>query len=273
MKLPRTFKQLIKFALDNYFISIFLACIAFVVLVSGYKLFFTKSTYVYVRVKMGQGLWWASTQKPSLWFIKNIKKGDVQTDLMGKPIAEILSAQYYPTYISNQYDVYLLMKLQVSGNKKTGKYNFNRSSIGVGAPVDFEFSSSQFSGTIIDLRTQPIKDKYIDKIVYLSKPFAYTWEYDGIKVSDKFFDGEENVIEIIDKYSGEYTSITSSNKNIVDQSSPQTRQGITVKLKLKGKIIDGKFVFGDDQIVSPGKIIYLSTDNFSFTDYLVSKVE
>jgi len=270
-------KKLYRFALDNYFISIFFACIAFVVLVSGYKLFFTKPTYVYVKVKMGQGLWWTLTQKPSLWFIKNIKKGDVQTDLLGKPIVEILSIRYYPTYLINQYDVYLTMRLQVSGNKKTGKYNFNRSTIGVGAPVDFEFLSSQFSGTIIDLEPQPIKNKYVDKIVYLSKPFAYTWEYDGIKVGDKFFDGEENVIEILDKFSGEYTEYTSvilsSNKNIVDQSSPQTRQEVTIKLKLKGKVVDGKFVFGDDQVISPGKIVYLSTDNFSFTDYLVSGIE
>jgi len=273
MNLGKLIKKFWKFAIDNYFITIFLTCIAFVLLVSAYKLFISKPTYVYVRVKMGQGLWWASTNKPSMWFIKNIKKGDVQTDLVGALTSEILSVRYYPILYPNQYDVYLTIKLKVSGNKKTGKYNFNRSTIGVGAPVDFEFPSSQFSGTIVDLATQPIKDKYIDKIVYLSKPFAYTWEYDGIKAGDKFFDGEENVIEILDKFSGEYTSITSSNKNIVDQSSPQTRQGITVKLKLKGKIVDGKFVFGDDQVISPGKIVYLSTDNFSFTDYLVSKVE
>ncbi|MEK7597035.1 MAG: hypothetical protein AAB441_00125 [Patescibacteria group bacterium] len=273
MNLGKLLKKLWKFALDNYFISIFLACIAFVILVSAYKLFFTKPTYVYVRVKMGQGLWWASTQKPSLWFIKNIKKGDVQTDLMGKPIAEILSVKYYPTYISNQYDVYLVMKLQVSGNKKTGKYNFARSTIGVGAPVDFEFPSSQFSGTIIDLSIQPIKDKYIDKIVYLSKPFAYSWEYEAIKIGDKFFDGEENVIEILDKSSGEEFSINSSYKGVIDQSFSQTRRDVMIKIKIKGKITDNKFVFGNDQIISPGKTVYLSTDNFSFTDYLVSKVE
>jgi len=272
MKLPKILKKLTKFALDNYFILIFFACIAFVALVSFYKLFISKPSYVYVRVKMGQGLWWASTQKPSMWFIKNIKKGDVQTDLLGKPVAEILSVRYYPTYLANQYDVYLMMKLTVSGNKKTGKYNFNRSSIGVGAPVDFEFPSLQFSGTIIDLATQPIKDKYIDKIVYLSKPFAYTWEYDSIKLGDKFFDGEENVIEVLDKSTGEYTSVLTPNKSIIEQTT-QVRQGINVKLKIRGRVEDNKFIFGNEQVVAPGKTIYLATDNFSFTDYLVSKIE
>jgi len=273
MKLPKTLKKLYRFCLDNYFIIIFLACIGFVGLVSFYKLFISKPTFVYVRVKMGQGLWWASTQKPSLWFVKNIKKGDVQTDLLGKPIAEILSVRYYPTYLANQYDVYLTMKLQVSGNKKTGKYNFNRSSIGVGAPVDFEFPSSQFSGTIVDLTSLPIKDKYIDKVVYLSKPFAYVWEYDGIKIGDKFFDGEENVIEVLDKSAGETMSLSSSYKSIIDQSFSQTRRDVMVKVKIKGKIADDKFVFGNDQVVALGKYIYLSTDNFNFTDYIVAGVE
>ncbi|MEK7110163.1 MAG: hypothetical protein AAB876_02985, partial [Patescibacteria group bacterium] len=150
---------------------------------------------------------------------------------------------------------------------------FARSTIGVGAPVDFEFPSSQFSGTIIDLSIKPIKDKYIDKIVYLSKPFAYSWEYEAIKIGDKFFDGEENVIEILDKSSGEEFSINSSYKGVIDQSFSQTRRDVMIKIKIKGKISDGKFVFGNDQIISPGKTVYLSTDNFSFTDYLVSKVE
>src|SRR3989338_8348156 len=109
MNLGKLMKKFTKFAIDNYFISIFLACIAFVVLVSAYKLFFVKPTFVYAKVKVGQGLWWASTQKPSLWFVKNIKKGDIQTDLLGEPTAEILSVRYYPTVFPNQYDVYLTM--------------------------------------------------------------------------------------------------------------------------------------------------------------------
>lgn len=273
MKVERSFKKLYKFCLDNYFIIIFLACIGFVGLVSFYKLFISKPTFVYVRVKMGQGLWWASTQKPSLWFIKNIKKGDVQTGLTGKPIVKILSVRYYPTYNSNQYDVYLTMKLQVSGNKKTGKYNFNRSSIGVGAPVDFEFPASQFSGTIVDMTSLPIKDKYIEKTVYLTKPYAYTWEYDGIKIGDKFFDGEENVIEILDK-SAEETSVSFlPNRSIISSSLTQIRNNILIKIKIKGKIADDKFVFGNDQVVALGKYIYLSTDNFNFTDYIVAGMD
>lgn len=265
-------KKLWKFILDNYFISIFFACISFVVFVSAYKLFLTKPTYVYVKVKMGQGLWWASTQKPSLWFIKNIKKGDVQTDLIGKPLAEILSLQYYPTYNLNQYDVYLILKLKVTGNRKTGKYNFNRSTIGVGAPIDFEFPSSQFSGTITELSNNPIKDKYVEKIVYILKTLALAWEYDGIKIGDKFFDGTENIVEILDKSTTEYPSTITPDKYFFDTFS-QNRSDIVVKLKLKGKIIDDRFIFGEDQIVNLGQPLIVSTNNFFFSYFNVLKIE
>lgn len=80
-------KKIWKLAIGNYFISIFLAVIIFVGFVSVFKLFFTKPTYVYVKVKMGQGLWWASTAKPSLWFVKSLNKGETERDLMGNPTA------------------------------------------------------------------------------------------------------------------------------------------------------------------------------------------
>ena len=87
-------KKLWRFAVNNYFISIFLAAIAFVGVVSIYKLFFVQPTFVYAKVKVGQGLWWATTQRPSFWFVEALKKGVMETDLTGEPIAEIKDVLY-----------------------------------------------------------------------------------------------------------------------------------------------------------------------------------
>jgi hypothetical protein len=265
-------KKIIHFLIDNYFLSIFFACIAFVALVSFYKLFIAKPTYVYAKVKVGQGLWWASTQKPSIWFVKNFKKGDQELDLTGRPIAEILSVRYYPTYISNQYDVYLLMKLKVS-KMGSGKYNFKRSAIGVGAPVDFEFPKVQFSGTIIELSEKPIKEKYQEKTIYVLKSFAYPWEYEAIKIGDQYFDGQENVAEVLEKQTTDEANVLVPYKSIIPQSFFQTRQQIIIKLKLKGQIKDNQFVFAEEQIIAPGKTINLATQNFQFQDFVITKLE
>ncbi|MCL4364046.1 hypothetical protein M1328_02290 [Patescibacteria group bacterium] len=273
--MPKLIQKLWKFALKNYFVSIFLACVAFVIFVASYKLFFSKPTYVFVKVKMGQGLWWASTQKPSLWFVKSIKKGATEKDLLGQPIATIQTVRYYPSTVSyNQYDVYLDIKLKVTGNKKTGVYSFNRSTIGVGAPIDLEFPSSQFSGTITEMSTRPLNDRYVEKTVYLVKYFGYPWEYDGIQVGDKFYDGQENAVEIIDKSAVSHNSIANPSTYFTSETYPQSRDDIYLTTKLKGQVIDGKFVFGEEQIVDIGKTLYLSTDRYSFNnDYQVYRIE
>ncbi len=275
-------KKITRWLINNYFLSIFFASIAFVGVVSVYKLFFVKPTYIYVKVKVGQGLWWASTQKPSLWFVQSFEKlkKDQEKDLTGQPVAQVLSVRYYPTYIPNQYtyipnqyDVYLTMKLKVTKMGKVGKYNFKRSAIGVGSPVDFEFPSAQFSGTIIALSENPFKEKYIEKIVYITKLAAYSFEYDSIQLNDRYFDGEDWVVEVLDKEGGEIANLIPVARSLINPNLTQTRQNIVVKLRLKGKVDNNNFIFGEEQIIAPGKTINLSTNNFQFNDYVIAKVE
>ena len=273
MNLAKIIKKLWKFAIDNYFISIFLAAIAFVGVVSVYKLFLTKPTYVYAKVKVSQGLWWAATQKPSIWFLKAIKKGDAETDLVGKLVAEILSVRYYPWYGSDQFDVYLTLKLKVSKNKKTGKYNFKRSTIGVASPIDLEFPSVQFSGTIIDLSEKPFKDAYIEKTITLTKKNAYPWEYDAIQIRDSYSDGGETVFTIFDKTATETRSLTEDAYGNYPVLNPEQKKYIIVKAKIKLRQVEDQLFFGPEQKIILGKTLNISTNNFTFNDYTISKVE
>ena len=66
-------RRLWKFAIVNYFITIFLP----VFFLSASFLctnFLCKDIYAYTRVKVSQGLWWANTAKPSIWMLKAFKK-------------------------------------------------------------------------------------------------------------------------------------------------------------------------------------------------------
>jgi hypothetical protein len=278
MKLRKIIKKLWRFAVGNYFVSIFFACIVFVVFVSAYKLFFTKPTFIYVKVKMGQGLWWASTGKTPIWFIKGLKKGDVEKDLIGNSSAEILSVRYYPwTYNQNQYDVYVDLKLKVTGDKKTGKYNFNRSTIGVGVPIDLEFPSSQFSGTIIDISEKPFKKKYIEKIVSLIKASGYNkdfpFPYENIVIGDKYFDGEDYVFEVLDKkLQKQIWTVTNNLTGQLYEREVETSQGIIIKAKIKVKEVDKYLVYGEDQIVSLNRNLNISTSR-AYGDYTIIGIE
>ncbi len=274
-----SWRRLWRFATDNYFISIFVAVIIFVGFVSVFKLFFTKPSYVYTKVKVGQGLWWASTQRPSIWFVNAIKEHETQKDLLGQPSSQILEVRYYPYYASSQFDIYVTLKLKVTGNKKTGEYSFNRSTIGVGSPIDLEFPTTQFSGTITDLNERPFVEQYVTKTVTLTKQYAYPWEFDQIKIGDSYFDGKDTVFTVLDKTVSDTNQYlpteTSSNfpYTVINPSQTLTRKYITIKVRVKLRKVDNQLVFGEEQIVTLGKNISIATPSFTYQDYQITDVE
>jgi hypothetical protein len=282
-------KKIWKFAKKNYFITASFAVILFVGIVSFYKLFAAKPTYVYTKVKLGQGLWWSLQIRPNIWFATSLKKGDKEYDLLGKPAAEILGVKYYPYYYPDQYDVYLTVRLKTSYNKKSDKYLFKRSSVSVGAPIELEFSSAQVSGTVIDLSSKEFADKYIEKTIYLTKKSAYPWEYDAIKIGDKYFDGENNVFEILGKSASDNPSLSvdrfsvndyiPSTENlgpaypVIPEVIPEGKKYIVVKAKILVKEKNNQLLFGEEQTIRPGKLFNLFTSNFAFNDFVVGKIE
>jgi hypothetical protein len=174
-----------------------------------------------------------------------------------------------------QYDVYITAMLKVSQLGKSGKYNFNRSTIGIGAPIDFEFSKVQFSGTITELSERPLNENYIEKTVYLTKKYASQLEYQDIKVGDEYSNGQEVIFKILEKSAGDINEL-----NIIDRSDSETvdllsekRLTIFVKATIKVKKTDGKLIFAEEQMVVPQNRFIISTENFVFKDFFVSKIE
>lgn len=252
-------KKLFYFIKKNYFLLIFAFVILFVTLFSFYKLFITKPTYIYAKVKLGQGLWWASTVEPPLWLVNSL---NVRSD---NPNIKITKINYYPYLVSgtntqsinqynDQYNVYLTLKLRVTINKSGSTYYFNRSEIAIGSPIDLAFSNTQVSGVIIAYSKQPIIDKLVDKIIFLTKNDPDRWEYEAIKIGDYYFDGENKAFEILSK------EISGDNS-------------LTVKAKIKMKEINNRLVFGEDRVITVGKKINIFTNNFSFDNYLVSRID
>jgi len=243
----------------NYLLVIFFGIVSFVFLISVYRLFYSKPTYIYVKVKIGQGYWWASTNNPSTWLIDSIKKGNKQYDTIGKKVAEILSSQYYPifsvgvnTQFYDQYRTYLTLKLKVSGNNKFG-YSFQRSAIAVGSPIDFDFPSAQFSGTVIQLSNKPIVEKLVKKTVYLTKKSNDPDEFNSIKIGQNYFDGENEVIKIMDKY--------------FDGTN------ITIKALFKLKEKNNQFILGEEEVIAKNKVLGFMVSDLLLYNFTVEKIE
>ncbi len=275
-------KKTLTFFQKNYFFLILLSSFFFIGFFSFWKTFFAKPTYIYAKVQISQGLWWTQTNRSPVFFIKNLKTGLEEKNFLGETIAQVLSVRYYPLNDfnlnnPNQHDIYLLIKLKVN-KSKTNHYNFKRSNIAVGSPVDFEFPQIQFSGTIIDLSETPFKDNLVEKIIYLEKPYGYSWEADQIKINDYYFDGQEKVFQIIDKnVSNNINSFNIgrflTNNFFVNPEDISDYKLIKIKAKIKLKKEKNYFIFGEEQIIKPGGTLNIETNNFYFQDYLITNLE
>lgn len=274
-------KKALKLITNNLFIFLVISGVIFAVFISVSKALFSKPNYVYARIKVSQGLWWANTSRPQIWLIAPLKKGVMESNLLGEPTAEIQSVTYYPWFDqpTSQYNAFMNVKLRVSGGGKQNSYQYNRSTLSVGSAVDFEFPTVSLSGTVIELSNSPLKNDYQEKIVVLSKSYALDWEYEDIKMGDKYFDGEDVVFEIVDKSAvDEYSSILNfdqvyTGSAVSATSFPQIRKRITIKAKIKVKKINGYYVFGEEQVVATGKEFLLALPSVILDNYRIISIQ
>lgn len=268
-------KKLITFAKKNYIIILFGLIIFFVGCVILFKFLTQEKETVYVKVKVSQGLWWASTLKPSIWLADSLQKGDVEVNLSGKPIVEILEVRKYPlaiSYSAEQYEVFLTVKLKANYNANTQKYSFKRSNLTIGGPIEFEFQNSAITGTVTDISDKPIENQYEEKIVTLQKEFAQEWEYDAIIEGDIYSDGEEIIIEVLGKNVVERYDVANSLRNNFPVATGRL-VNITTTLKMKLKKQDNTYLFREELPIVRGRRINLSLANFVLNDFVITGIE
>lgn len=267
------YSLLVEFSKKNLVVILIVACILLVGAISIYRLYVQKTQFIYVKVKVSQGYWWATTQKPNMWYIKAIQQAKEEKDVIGEPLATVMRVAYYPWYGSNSFDIFVTLRIKVTKIGKTGVYSFKRETIGVSSPIDFEFEKVQFTGTIVTMSEKPIVPTTTNKVVYLSKKYTYPWEYDAIHIGDYFNDGNTNVIEILDKAKGDTNEVIVNEGGRLVSNETEEYRYISLKIKMRVREDGGQVFYGDEIIVSPGRSLGFVTNGFTFNDYVVSKIE
>lgn len=249
-------------------IIILLIVIAFIILL---KFLFHKTDTVYVRAKVSQGYWWATTAKPQYWLVNAIKKGDKEISSGSSPKGEIISVRYYPWYDTDQFNIYVILKLKAQKNNKTGQYTYNRTQLSSGAPIDFELSNAEVSATIMEVSDRPINNKLVEKEVVLNKSFAEPWEYDAIQIGDKFYDGEDTVFEVIGKSEKPAnTAYTRTSEVPIITSEKPVNIDITVRMKF---LQDHGQLYYQEFPLQVGRKLDVRTPDTIYTQYFVKSVK
>lgn len=271
MNLKRRAREVIKWGRANYILVLFGLFVLFVSIVGLLRLLSREHQYLYIKVKVSQGLWWASSQRPSVWYLQSIKKGDKEFSLTGRPIAEVIDVRSFPWWSSDQFDVYLTLKLEAEKNERLHSYTYKREPLTIASPIDFDFPSTAINSTVIAISEQPFSEQYVERTVTLSKSAAYLWEYDAILTGDIFSDGQETRAEIVSKSSAPSSSLSRDQNNY--SGIMEQRRNITVKMKMKLKEQKGEYFLGEDQDIKVGKAINIATQKFYFDQYIVENIE
>lgn len=271
-------KKIKKYLRKHYLIALVLFGVLFAVGFSSVRSIIREPTYIYVKIKVGQGLWWAATSRPNIWIANGIQRGEITYGQFGNPKAEILRVRRYPTGFSSQYDVYVTLKLAATYNEKNGEYNYDRSILSIGSPIAVQFTTINLTGSVMELSPRPFEEKYEDRIIYLVNKGGYatdfTYRYDSIQAGDKYYDGEETVFEVLEK---------SLEKNILVEGNDITstfyegeissNQNIVVKARIKVQKRADYLLYGEENIVNANAFIPIATHNYLFENFNVRKIE
>lgn len=265
-------KKILKILRKNLIVTIFFACILFVGLVVLSRAFLAKQNYIYLKVKVGSGFWWTAS-RPPMWYVSSIKEGEQEKDFLGRTTAQVLDKKYYPYFESNQYDIYLTVKVLVSFSQKSNLYSYKRSTIAVGSPVEFDFPSIIVTGAVIAMQPGPFKEKYVDRVVTITKRSAFPWEFMSLPIGDKYTDGKQTVLEVVDKKAIGTTNIAADNYGNMNSGIVDDKQYISVRVKARLKEENGNLFYGEEQLIAVGKLVNFITDNYNFRDFTVSGIE
>lgn len=249
------------------------------VVLGATKLFTSKPDYIYTKVKVSQGLWWASVTRPNIWYLDSLEPNEQELGLGDKPIATLLSFTYYPyiqdlrnTNAETSYNIYLKLKLQVT-KRQNGELIYKRESLGVGSPIEVNLPTTKLTGTVIEISNNPIEEKFVKKTIYLTGLNAFPWEYESIKVGDTYNDGQQEIFRVLEKSSLDTKVLA---YDIIGNNLPniqESRKYVSIKAETVLKEKNGRLLLGEEQEILVGMPFNLVTQNYNYSNLVISKVE
>lgn len=269
-------KKWIKLSRKYYLVPILAVILIFVGIFVLYKIINGNSIYYYAKVQVSYPASYFS--KPDFWLVNSLMQSGKQYSVFGSTEAKLLGIRYYPNTDGTSFNIYLNVELNGGYDKKTKQYTFQRTQIGVGSPITLNFSSTQLYGTVIDLSPVPFNEKYVKKTITLVERGSYYEDdpsaYNDIQVGEKYFDGENNIFQIIGK---------SHEKNIIPVANILTGQAYSAQITateniiIKAKIMvlqkDNQLIFAGNQILRTGSKFMFSTSNFDFSQFTIDSIQ
>ena len=247
-----------------------LACFFLAAILVGLRLILQKEEWLTVEVKGQAGDWWWQSPAPPAWMSSQVKVGDQELDGRGQSIAKITSLEQYAA-IPGQKEIVFKVKLKVSYNKISKKYQFKYQTLKVGTPLTLELSQVRINGIVTRIFTQ--EPEIQEKIILVKLYGRHPWFAEAIDKNLEITDGQKVIAQVLEKTVelAEKTVVTDQGR-VLARRDPLKRD-ITLKLKIQLRKEAEEYFFAEGQLVKIGEKIHLKTERINLYDSFIISLE
>lgn len=206
--------------------------------------------------------------RPSYWLVESIKQGDVELNVDGSKLAEVVKVERYKR-VDSGYDTYLTLKIKGVLNTRTKKYVYKGRAIEAGAPISLNLDKALVIGQVID--NQVPEEGYQTKKIVVTGRIKSTepWIITNLNIGDKMTSDNQGgvVAEVLTKNTELAQSqilfsdpkkigVRSSTGSLIVERNPRLRDLVlTVELTIEKH--GNEWYFGGHQNIKVGNNIWL----------------
>lgn len=240
--------------MKNIYLYLFVIISALLIIFIFVKKYFStnNTSEVYVKLKINSVI---NNQKND-WLLPHLKKLK-ERSLADPEIVKFYNYPYNQEYLGTdtyQENIYLIVKIRPL-KLINNSYVYQRNPLIINSFFDLNIGNVQINALVMDISNQPFEENTVDKYIYLIKDNSSLKEYNAIQLNSKYFNGETNVFEILDKNYQEATKT------------------IDIKGRIKLKQSDNNYIFGEEEKVLINKRMNIATNDINLNSYLVTGLE
>lgn len=272
-------KTIRKRILNLHPIEIFIMLVIVSLTVFVVKFFGIKEDWKIIRVEVIKKAWSEDGSDPygyraPFWLSDKIKIGQEEKNPnSGKVIATLIDMESYERS-GEESDLYLTLKVQVTLNKRNGKYSYKDLPLDLGSEIKLDLNNMIIPGQIVDndVPENGYPTKYFIATVRGRNidPWIYSKVIPNLTMKNRA--SNENIVQILSVKTEEpsFQPINIDSSNLFFSTNQNKDLVFTAKIKAYQK--DNRWYFGGHQNLKVGNIIYLHMENIDLNKFIVENL-
>jgi hypothetical protein len=230
-----------------------------------------KDTYITAELFASGGEWWWDNPDPPYWLTDPIQAGAVEYDPQGNVLVEVLEVRKFEA--GDRKRLWMKVRLKVTPTGKSQQYRFRREPLQIGRVIRISPNNIYVNASVAYIEGIGGLGEPIERLLTLKSYDIYPWHEEQIVVGNKMVDSNGVVLaEIVGKETRLAETITTDDQGRIHLARNPLRRDVDVKIKVKGKRLEGIDYFADFQPLKVGFYVFFPFDTVN-VDGAIAQVE